>query len=63
MADIRARLDVAAKLANTDVEFAAGIPLGESAPDDIVDRVTEYFQLDLTENREVLVTRFQESAN
>src|SRR4051812_37950413 len=44
--DIRARLDVAAKLANADVNVQTEIPLNETAPADITDQVTQYFKLD-----------------
>src|SRR4029078_1091671 len=44
--DIRARLDVAAQLANADVNVQTEIPLNESAPADITDQVTQYFKLD-----------------
>ena len=43
--DIRTRLDVAAKLANADVNVEFEIPLDEAAPADITDQVTEYFKL------------------
>lgn len=43
--DIRTRLDVAAKLANADVNVEAEIPLNDAAPADIADQVTEYFKL------------------
>jgi len=43
--DIRARLDVAAKLANADVNVQTEIPLDEAAPSDITDQVTQYFKL------------------
>jgi hypothetical protein len=43
--DIRTRLDVAAKLANADVNVQAEIPLDEATPADITDQVTEYFKL------------------
>jgi hypothetical protein len=43
--DIRTRLDVAAKLANADVNVEAEIPLNDAAPADITDQVTEYFKL------------------
>lgn len=43
--DIRTRLDVAAKLANADVNVQSEIPLENSAPQDITDQVTEYFKL------------------
>ena len=44
--DIRTRLDVAAKLANADVNVQTEIPLNEAAPADITDQVTQYFKLD-----------------
>jgi predicted nucleic acid-binding Zn-ribbon protein len=44
--DIRTRLDVAAKLANADVNVQTEIPLDEAAPQDITDQVTQYFKLD-----------------
>jgi hypothetical protein len=44
--DIRTKLEVAAKLANADVSVQAEIPLQDSAPADITDQVTEYFNLD-----------------
>jgi hypothetical protein len=43
--DIRTRLDVAAKLANADVNVDVEIPLDESAPSDITDQVADYFKL------------------
>ena len=43
--DIRTRLDVAAKLANADVNVEAEIPLDEAAPADITDQVADYFGL------------------
>jgi hypothetical protein len=43
--DIRTRLDVAAKLANADVNVQTEIPLDETAPQDITDQVTQYFKL------------------
>jgi hypothetical protein len=43
--DIRTRLDVAAKLANADVNVETEIPLNDAAPADITDQVTEYFKL------------------
>ena len=43
--DIRTRLDVAAKLANADVNVQTEIPLDEAAPADITDQVTQYFKL------------------
>jgi hypothetical protein len=47
--DIRTRLDVAAKLANADVNVQSEIPLNDAAPADITDQVTEYFKLGTTE--------------
>jgi hypothetical protein len=44
--DIRARLDVAAKLANADVNVQTEIPLNEAAPADITAQVNDYFKLD-----------------
>src|SRR5689334_6417897 len=44
--DIRTRLDVAAKLANADVNVQTEIPLNDAAPADITDQVTEYFKLE-----------------
>jgi hypothetical protein len=44
--DIRTRLDVAAKLANADVNVPSEIVLDDSAPADITDQVTQYFKLD-----------------
>jgi hypothetical protein len=43
--DIRTRLDVAAKLANADVNVQSEIPLDDAAPADITDQVTQYFKL------------------
>lgn len=45
MADIRAKLEVAAKLANADTSFHDEIPLEVTGPDNIADQVAEYFQL------------------
>ncbi|QDS97753.1 hypothetical protein [Adhaeretor mobilis] len=46
MSDIRTRLDVAAKLANADVNFVEEIPLNEAAPENITDQVAEYFMVE-----------------
>lgn len=43
MSDIRTKLDVAARLANADVNFQEEIPLDQAAPSDITDQVAEYF--------------------
>lgn len=48
MADIHARLEVAAKLANADTNFQEEIPLDAPAPDNITDQVADYFQLGTT---------------
>jgi hypothetical protein len=45
ISDIRTRLDVAAKLANADVNLDVEIPLDEATPSDITDQVAEYFKL------------------
>src|SRR3954454_17350289 len=47
--DIRTRLDVAAKLANADVNVPPEIQLNDASPADITDQVTEYFKLDSKE--------------
>ena len=44
--DIRTRLDVAAKLANADVNVEVEIPLDDATPSDITDQVANYFKLD-----------------
>jgi hypothetical protein len=46
MTDIRARLDVAAKLANADVNFQDEIQLEGPALDNITDQVAEYFRIE-----------------
>ena len=43
MADIRAKLDVAAKLANADTTYQDEIQLDGPAPEDITQQVAEYF--------------------
>lgn len=45
--DIRTQLDVAAKLANADVNIETEIPLDDSAPADITDQVAQYFGLEI----------------
>jgi predicted nucleic acid-binding Zn-ribbon protein len=42
--DLRARLNVAERIANSSADFNSEIPLSPAAADDIVDQVTEYFQ-------------------
>lgn len=44
--DIRTRLDVAAKLANADVNVQTEIVIDDSAPANITDQVAQYFKLD-----------------
>lgn len=43
VSDLRTRLSVAERLANTETRFHDEIPLEEEAPENIVERVTEYF--------------------
>ena len=43
--EIRTQLDVAAKLANADVNVEVEIPLDEASPTDITDQVAQYFGL------------------
>jgi peptidoglycan hydrolase CwlO-like protein len=43
VSDLRTRLDVAERLANAETSFHGEIPLEETAPENIVDQVTEYF--------------------
>lgn len=57
--DIRTRLDVAAKLANADTNFADEIPLDEPATENITDQVAEYFQLNQAGDSEVAVVNFE----
>ena len=56
--DIRTRLDVAAKLANADVNFEVEIPLDEATPSDITDQVAEYFKLNGEADAEVVTASF-----
>lgn len=46
MGDIQTKLDVAARLANADVNFQGEIPLDGATPEDITDQVAEYFRLE-----------------
>jgi hypothetical protein len=50
--DIRTRLDVAAKLANADVNVETEIPVRETAPADITDQVAQYFKLGGKDSKE-----------
>lgn len=45
--DIRTQLDVAAKLANADVNIETEIPLDDAAPANITDQVAQYFGLEI----------------
>ena len=58
MTDIRARLDVAAKLASADTNFQDEIPLSAIDSEDITDQVTEYFQLDAPESDDASDSKF-----
>ena len=60
--DIRTRLDVAAKLANADVNVQSEIPLDDAAPADITDQVTQYFKLGAKEETIVKVEPAKETA-
>jgi chromosome segregation ATPase len=60
--DIRTRLDVAAKLANADVNVQSEIPLDDAAPADITDQVTQYFKLGAKEEAIVKVEPAKETA-
>lgn len=44
--DLQTRLDVAARMANSDNYYSGQIQLDEEVPANIADRVSEYFQLD-----------------
>lgn len=46
VSDLQTRLDVEARIANSDNYYSGQIPLDEEAPGDIADRVSDYFQLD-----------------
>ena len=56
--DIRTRLDVAAKLANADVNVEVEIPLDEATPSDITDQVADYFKLNGEAESEVVTASF-----
>ncbi len=45
VSNVRTRLRVAEKLVNADVKYADEIPLEALTPDDILDQVTDYFEL------------------
>ncbi|MEM8946665.1 MAG: hypothetical protein AAGD11_15940 [Planctomycetota bacterium] len=59
MADIRAKLDVAAKLANADTNFHDEIPLDGPAPEDITNQVAEYFGTsDAADETEIALAKY-----
>jgi hypothetical protein len=58
--DIRTQLDVAAKLANADVNVEVEIPLDETAPSDITEQVADYFRLG-GEEEEIAVSTDEET--
>jgi len=60
MADIHARLDVAAKLANADTSFQDEIPLDAPAPENITDQVAEYFGVELPGDSTIAVAKYVE---
>ena len=61
--DIRTRLDVAAKLANADVNVETEIPLDEAAPADITEQVADYFKLNGEEEEKQAEDNADESAD
>ncbi|MEX2317494.1 MAG: hypothetical protein WD669_10110 [Pirellulales bacterium] len=58
--DIRTRLDVAAKLANADVNVQTEIALDDATPSDITDQVAEYFGIGEKPKEVVSVSFHQE---
>lgn len=60
MADIRTKLDVAAKLANADTNYHDEIQLDEPSSDNIVDQVAEYFELSPPHVGEIATASYQE---
>lgn len=60
MADIRTRLDVAAKLANADANYHDEIPLEEANAEDVTDQVAEYFGLKQADDAKVATVSFAE---
>lgn len=61
MVDIRARLDVAAKLADADTNFQDEIQLDSPALENITDQVAEYFRIDTTsESSTIAVANYLE---
>lgn len=60
MTDIRTRLDVAAKLANADVNFQKEIPLDETVAEDVTEQVAEYFGLEAKGETKIATASFAE---
>ncbi len=46
VSDLQTRLDVEARLANSDSHYSGRIQLDEEAPENIADRVSQYFEID-----------------
>lgn len=46
VSELQTRLDVAARLANSENYYSGRIPLDDEVPENIADRVSEYFHLD-----------------
>jgi chromosome segregation ATPase len=46
VSELQTRLDVAARMANSESYYSGQIQLNDEAPENIADRVSEYFQLD-----------------
>jgi peptidoglycan hydrolase CwlO-like protein len=46
VSDLQTRLDVAARVASSETYYSGQVQLDEAAPENIADRVSEYFQLD-----------------
>ena len=57
MADIRAKLEVAAKLANADTTFHDEIPLDSPAPEDISEQIAEYFGTGTADHSEIALAK------
>ncbi len=56
--DIRARLDVAAKLADADTNFQDEIQLEGPSAEDITEQVADYFQLDVDSDSKIAVASY-----
>jgi chromosome segregation ATPase len=55
IAELRKRLDIEATLANAEGYFHDEIPLDETAPDNIVDQITDYFSESLADESSLAV--------